>query len=203
MEKSNKMNFPEKKFFFVIFLIYSIAVPACKEGYTPKPRGYYRISFPDKSYKKLNNNFPYNFDIPTYSTPTLLKGTDQGPYNVDIEIPENNAIIHISYLGIDNNLASYTEESRSFAYKHSVKADAIEEQIFIIHEKNVFGTLYKIKGNAASPFQFHLTDSTNHFLRGALYISEVPNIDSLRPVIDFFSTDIIQMIKSTEWKEVK
>ena len=63
----------------------------------------------------------------------------------------------------------------------------------------VYGLIYKIEGNAASPMQFFLTDSTHHFLRGALYIREVPNIDSLKPVIDFLEIDIIRLIETTSW----
>jgi len=47
--------------------------------------------------------------------------------------------------------------------------------------------------------QFFLTDSTNHFLRGAFYIREVPNIDSIKPVIDFLVPDIIRLIETTTW----
>ncbi|HKI89469.1 MAG TPA: hypothetical protein VKA38_10600, partial [Draconibacterium sp.] len=59
--------------------------------------------------------------------------------------------------------------------------------------------VYKIEGNAASPMQFYLTDSTRNFLRGAFYIREVPNIDSLRPVINFLEPDIIHIIETTTW----
>jgi gliding motility-associated lipoprotein GldD len=195
------MSYSCKIVYLIIFLGSIFAFPSCKKNYTPKPRGYFRISFPEKSYKKLNNSFPYNFEIPDYSYPLSVRGAKQGAYNIDVKIPDNRAEIHISYLAIDNNLAAYTEESRTLAYKHSVKADAIEEQIFINHKKNVFGTLYRIKGNAASPLQFYLTDSVNHFLRGALYIREIPNIDSLSPVINFLSLDVVQMIESTEWEK--
>ncbi len=91
------------------------------------------------------------------------------------------------------------EDSRTLAYKHSQKADAIQEQVFMNPSKNVYGLIYKIEGNAASPMQFFLTDSTNHFLRGALYIRDIPNIDSLKPVIDFLETDIVRLIETTTW----
>jgi gliding motility-associated lipoprotein GldD len=91
------------------------------------------------------------------------------------------------------------EDSRTLAYKHSLKADAIQEQVFMNPRDNVYGLIYRIEGNAASPMQFFLTDSTNHFLRGALYIREVPNIDSLKPVIDFLEPDIIRLIETTTW----
>lgn len=96
-------------------------------------------------------------------------------------------------------LNEFMEETRTLAYKHSIKANAIQEQVFMNPGENVYGLIYKIEGNAASPMQFFLTDSTNHFLRGALYIRDVPNIDSLKPVIDFLEPDIIRLIETTTW----
>jgi gliding motility-associated lipoprotein GldD len=91
------------------------------------------------------------------------------------------------------------EDTRALAYKHSQKADAIKEKVFMNPTNNVYGLIYKIEGNAASPMQFFLTDSTSHFLRGALYIREVPNIDSLKPVIDFLEADVVRLIETTTW----
>jgi gliding motility-associated lipoprotein GldD len=176
---------------------------SCSKEYTPRPRGYFRISFPAKSYKSLQMPVPYNFQIPVYSFPGSdslnLKQLDW----VTIEVPANHAQIHLSYKKINKNLGEYIEESRTLAYKHSQKASSIEEQIFINPAKKVFGTIYNIKGNAASPMQFYLTDSINHFLRGSLYIKEIPNIDSLQPVIEFLNQDVIRLIETTEWKTPK
>lgn len=185
---------------FCFFLV-MVCLTAChKEPVTPKPRGYYRISFPPKTYHPLDKELPYNFSIPVYSvvTPDLLN-PDQKEW-VTIEIPGNHAQIHISYKKIDRNLSLLIEESRSLAYKHSQKASSIEEQLFIHPARKTFGTVYTLKGNAASPMQFYLTDSVSHFLRGALYIKEIPNYDSLRPVIRFLSEDVIQLIETTEWR---
>ncbi len=187
--------------FAASLFILTLSILSCKEEpTTPKPRGYYRIAFPKKGYQRLNKPLPYDFDIPVYSfvTPDLLN-PDQKEW-VTIEIPKNHAQIHISYKHVNNNLAQLIEESRSLVYKHFQKASSIDEQVYVYPGKRTFGTLYTLKGNAASPMQFYLTDSTTHFLRGALYIKEVPNYDSLRPVIKFLSEDVIQMIESTEWK---
>ncbi len=188
-----------------IFLLFGLLLffDSCRKEYTPRPRGYFRISFPAKSYKSLEMTIPYNFQIPVYSNPGRdslnLKQLDW----VTIEVPANHAQIHLSYKTINKNLGEYIEESRSLAYKHSQKASSIEEQIFINPAKKVFGTIYNIKGNAASPMQFYLTDSVLHFLRGSLYIKEIPNIDSLQPVIEFLNLDVIRLIETTEWKEPK
>ncbi len=190
-----------------ILLTFLFFVVGCKEKYTPKPHAFFRIDFPDKEYHNLSeNDFPYNFEIPNYAVIQPDKRNPNQPFWINITVPKNHAEIHISYYDISENkqskrvfLSKLMEDTRSLAYKHSIKADAIEEQIFMNPEKNVFGTIYRIKGNAASPLQFFLTDSTNNFLRGAFYIREVPNIDSLQPVIDFFEPDVIRLIETTTW----
>ena len=156
-----------------------------------------------KSYKPLGVNVPYSFKIPVYSNPEPDFYNIDQPYWLTIQIPSNDAQIHISYIKLNKDLVTHVENSRTLVYKHSEKASSIEEQIFVNPDRNVSGTLYTIKGNAASPMQFYLTDSVNNFLRGALYIKEVPNADSLRPVIKFLSEDVIQLVESTEWKKVK
>lgn len=178
-----------------------IGLTACSKDPAPKPRGYYRITFPEKSYRSLNGPLPYNFNIPIYATVTPdLLNPEQKDW-ITVEIPGNHAQIHISYKKINHNLSQLIEESRSLVYKHDKKASAIDEQLFVHPANRTYGTVYTLKGNAASPMQFYLTDSTRNFIRGALYIKEVPNYDSLRPVISFLSEDVIKMIATTEWTD--
>lgn len=183
-------------------LLLLIFLLGCKENYTPKPRGYYRIDFPEKNYTNLDQRFPYSFEIPEYSK---IKKDDMNPNKsnwINVSVPENKVEIHISYYDLNNDnklLMELMEETRTLAYKHSIKADAIDERLFLNPNQEVYGTIYSIKGNAASPMQFFLTDSINHFLRGAFYIREVPDIDSLRPVINFFEPDVIHIIETTSW----
>lgn len=181
----------------VVILLLTVS---CKQNYTPKPRGFFRITFPEKQYQLLKGNYPYGFDVANYATATANQGVFAEKNELNINIPANKAKIHISYKNLKGNLGKLTEDCRSLAYKHSVKASSIEEKIFVNPEKRVFGTIYKIRGNAASPYQFYLTDSTRHFLRGALYIKEIPNYDSLRPVIQFLEKDVIRLIETTYWK---
>ncbi len=190
-----------RKIRIILFLFLTALLFSCSGKYTPKPRGYFRISFPEKTYTPLDSaGLPYSFDIPTYAKVCPDADKTAEPFWINISVPANNAEIHISYKKVANNLKQLTEDSHTLAYKHTVKASAIDEQLFVNPQNKVFGTIYFIDGNAASPIQFFLTDSTRHFLRGALYIREVPNIDSVRPVIDFLKPDIIRLIESTQWK---
>lgn len=183
-----------------VLAIFSIMiVGGCKKTHTPKPRGYYRIDLPEKEYQTLEGNYPYTFDYPKYTT---IDNDSSNKYWMNIEYAEINGKIHISYIPIKNNLNQILEDTRELAYKHSIKADAINERMFIKPEKNVYGILYEIEGNAASSVQFFMTDSVKHYLRGALYFNVKPNKDSLAPVLDFVKEDITLLIESFEWKDL-
>jgi gliding motility-associated lipoprotein GldD len=194
----------KKQYFW--FMIFISGLFACNEKYTPKPRGYFRIDFPEKNYHQIENKFPYRFEIPDYSQIQPDPRNPENPYWINIEVPENKAEVHISYYQLEDKnsdktqLAEFMEESRELAYKHSIKANAISEQVFVNPGGNVYGIVYRIQGNAASPMQFFLTDSIRHFLRGALYIREVPNIDSIQPVIEFLEPDVVRLIETTSWQ---
>jgi gliding motility-associated lipoprotein GldD len=190
------------KYLFAFPLFLLLFLQACKQEYNPKPHGYFRIDFEEKSYHSLDSvGLPYNFEIPDYSK--IVPDDDRlvEPYWVNLLVPKHNAELHISYKKVGNNLSQLLEDSHTLAYNHAIRADAINERIFVNPEKKVYGTIYMIDGNAASPLQFYLTDSTHNFLRGSLYFREVPNIDSLRPVIDYLTPDIIRLIETTEWKK--
>lgn len=185
---------------FVLSFFFLLLTISCKKEYIPKPRGYFRINFPEKAYIKMDSAaLPFRFEIPVYSKLVPDNERLAEPYWVDLKIPQNKAEVNLSYKSVNNNLLKLTEDARTMAYKHSIKADAINERVFVNTEKKVYGIIYLIDGNSASPLQFYLTDSTKHFLRGALYVREVPNIDSIRPVIQFLTPDIIHLIETTEW----
>jgi gliding motility-associated lipoprotein GldD len=185
---------------FLILVFATLVMISCQRSYTPKPRGFLRIDFPEKSYVRFDSTCPFSFLHPVYSR--IVPDTDDysEPCWMNIEFPSFDGKIHISYKHVNDNLFEYVEDSRSLAYKHTVKADAIKETVYTDPEDHVYGILYDIKGNAASSIQFYLTDSNQHFLRGSLYFNVRPDKDSLAPVIAYFREDIIQLIESFEWK---
>lgn len=174
---------------------------ACRQHHSPKPRGYFRIDFPKRSYQSFDSTFPYKFEYPKYARVSIDSSLNSENYWCNVEFPEFNGQIHMSYKDINNNFYELIEDSRKLAYKHTIKADAINERLFEDQTKQVIGILYDIKGDAASPIQFFATDSVHHFLRGSLYFNTLPNKDSLAPVIDFVKEDIVHLIESLEWKK--
>ena len=189
------------KLFVPLFFI--LVIISCGDSYNPKPRGFFRIDLPEKEYRLFDSIFPYTFEYPVYAKiqPDLSPASE--PYWADIFYPQFNASIHLSYKEVKtpNDLHLYFEDSRTFANKQIPKATAIRESSVVDDTREVYGLTYEIKGTgAASTYQFYLTDSTHHFLRGALYFNFHPNNDSLAPVIDFLTEDIEHFIYTLEWK---
>ncbi|HPR30623.1 MAG TPA: gliding motility lipoprotein GldD [Prolixibacteraceae bacterium] len=174
---------------------------SCSKTYTPKPRGYFHITFPEKAYQPFPDPAPFRFEYPLYARVIPDLSPNAEPWWMDLSIDQNKARIHLSYKAVDGNLDVLTEDSRDLAYKHTLKASSINEKFFANPEQKVYGILFEIKGNAASPFQFHLTDSLHHFIRGSLYIREIPNYDSLYPVITFLKEDLIHLVETFSWSD--
>ena len=57
----------------------------------------------------------------------------------------------------------------------------------------------EISGNAASQIQFHVTDSSKHFLKGSLFFYSKPNYDSILPAVEYIKKDMIQMLETLQW----
>ncbi|MDA3778816.1 MAG: gliding motility lipoprotein GldD [Bacteroidales bacterium] len=191
----------KNRFLFIIILFLATSILGCKrESSTPKPRGYFRIDLPKKEYKKYKSNYPYTFEYPTCANISSDTRHPKKRYWININYPDINGKIHISYKNVNNNLQEMLEDSRELAYKHTIKAESINEKIFLKPGRNVYGMLYEIEGNTASSVQFYLTDSTKHFLRGALYFNIQPNKDSLAPVINFVKEDIKILMETFKWK---
>jgi gliding motility-associated lipoprotein GldD len=189
-----------KKGFIVILL--ALFIYSCESHYTPRPRGYFRIDLPEKSYQKFDTTYPYTFEYPVYAT--VEPSPDAGPedkYWINIQFRRFKATLHISYKQVNNNLITYLEDAHTLAIKHIPKADAIYDSLIVDRDRNVFGLVYQIEGTeVASPYQFFLTDSTSNFVRGALYFNVVPNNDSLEPVINYLEKDLDHFINTFRWK---
>ncbi|HBX53635.1 MAG: gliding motility lipoprotein GldD [Bacteroidetes bacterium RIFOXYA12_FULL_35_11] len=182
-----------------VFVILIICV-SCESEFTPKPTGYMRVDFPEKKYKIYSDDCPFSFEYPVYAEVISDNSKNAEPCWLNINFPKFNGKIYISYKKINKNIAKFIGEARDMVNKHTIKADAINDHVFSYKEKKVYGIFYDIKGNAASSKQFFITDSVNHFIRGALYFNSEPNKDSLGPVINYIHQDIERMIETFEWK---
>jgi gliding motility-associated lipoprotein GldD len=179
----------------------------CREVIVPRPRGYFRISLPEKEYTDgsdslfMKYDMPFAFEYPVYSVPG--PDTDningRGWYNVDF--PGFRAKIYLTYKTIDNDLPELIEQTYTMNVKnHITRADAIDEKLIRNDAGRIYGILYDLKGNTATAIQFYVTDSTDNYLRGSLYFDAVPNADSLAPVIGFLREDVEHLLETLRWR---
>ncbi len=194
-------------FFIPVLLLFA----ACNSNhdYSPKPRGYFRIVFPEKAYQHFNGPYPFTFIYPKYavmekdSTPQRKdKKLVNMKYLLNMQFPQFNGTLHLSYESITSPKVfnELTEDARTFAFKHSVKATSIDQGIIHNADRKIYGIYYTIDGNAASSIQFYITDSVKNYMRGALYFNTTPRLDSIQPVLKFVKKDIDTMIKTFRWK---
>ena len=178
----------------LVLLTLLISAACGRKDYTPLPFGHFRIDLPERNYASFDRGFPYSFEYPSYGK--VIERTD---YWSTVNLSPFKSDIHLTYKPLDNDLYKYLEESRDLVYNHTGKADGIQEQVYVNPDTRVYGVLYEITGDAASQLQFFVTDSTQHFLRGALYFRATPNFDSIRPVFEYLREDVIHLIETTTW----
>jgi gliding motility-associated lipoprotein GldD len=193
-----------KFFLFCLLSIASCLLPSCggdeDETIAPKPRAYFRLSFPEKEYIPYNATCPFSFDIPVYAKIIQDNSSRAEPCWLNLEFPTLNGKLHLTYHKVNGDIDAYLQQTYELTSKHQIKASGIEEKLVTRDSSKVYGLIYEIGGNAASSIQFFLTDSTKHFIRGALYFNAVPNTDSIAPVVEFVRKDIYHMIETFEWK---
>lgn len=179
----------------LLLLGFLIILSSCADKSNPKPLGYFRIDLPKKEYELFSSNCSYKF-LKSKNVEVL---SNEKNCWFDLHYPSYNATVHLTYKKIKSNLSSIIEDSYKLAYDHSIRSDGIIEKIYNNNEAQVYGILYDIHGNSASNIQFFITDSTSHFLRGALYFNTTPNADSLQPVKNHIKEDLEVLIESLNW----
>lgn len=183
-----------------------IALAACNSPYTYKKKGYFRIDFPQKEYQLFDEpGYPYTFEYPTYAQvkkDTSFFDTKAGDWWVNIDVPRLHGRIYISYKPVRSSTGfdSLVSDGFKLAYKqHTEISTGIEDSVMTT-PNGVEGIFFSLRGNTATANQFFLTDSTRHFLRGALYFDATPNEDSLGVVNNFLKEDLRHLINTLKWR---
>jgi len=184
-----------------IMLLISVAISCADAVSTPKPRGYFRIDLPETKYTDFSlTDSPFLFNVNQLVTVELPPFETSGK-RLNLAYTTLNARIYCSYHKITPaDLSVLEEESRELVARNAGKADAITEQTYENQDIQVYGTLFRIEGESVAPVQFMLTDSSNHFFRGALYYDCKPNVDSLAPVTQYLTENVMELIQSFHWK---
>lgn len=175
------------------------------ETYMPKPEGYNRIDLPDTDYVQLPDSFPFTFEYNKHAEILRDSFFIAEPYWFILYYPSLVAEVHFTYKPLYHNedsLRANVDDAYKLTAKHQVKAYAIQQQVMKTKSGKIV-SMANLKGEVPSQFQFFTTDSTTHFLRGALYFRTATENDSLAPVIKYVKQDIYHMLNTLEWQPDK
>lgn len=194
------------KLFWPLFTGFAIFLISCNSEYTYKKKGYYKIDFPEKQYQLFDRpGYPYTFEYPVYSN--VIKDTSffgdktENDWWINIDIPRFHSRIYVSYKEVaKNNFDSLVNDGFKMAYKQHTDVSTGINDSMMKTPNGVEGVYFSLAGNTATANQFFLTDSTKHFLRGALYFDATPNEDSLSIVNDFIKKDLLHLINTLKWR---
>jgi len=192
-------------FLFLACAIGAAFLLSCNSPYPYRKKGYFKVSFPEKKYQLFDQpGYPYTFEYPVYAH--VIKDTSffdakAGDWWINIDIPRFHGRIYVSYKGVTpRNFDSLVNDGFKMAYKqHTDVATGIVDSP-IVTPNGVEGVYFSLSGNTATANQFFVTDSTRHFLRGALYFDATPNEDSLSIVNDFLKQDLKHLINTLRWR---
>ena len=192
--------------YFLIFFICALAACSNQREVAPRPHQFPKVLFPTKSYVQFQlQDCPFSFKMPNYSSVSkkqyLFENIPAGKCWFDLELSEFDATIHFSYYSVNSNnrFDELVNDAFTMASKHNIRASFREEKTI----ENLYGSsgvIFDIKGPVATPYQFFISDTTSHFLRGSLYFNQGTRSDSLAPIIDFLYEDIEIILSSLSWQ---
>ena len=177
---------------------------SCGDDPIPKPRGYFRIDLPEQRYEHYTGACPFTGDVATYAQMLRRPGDTLAHADTvcwaNMYFPHQHATVHMTYRRIQGDLPELIDDAHAFKDKHEAKAVKIKTERLVRDSARVFGDLFDVDGDVASPMVFYLTDSTTHFLYGSLYFDVRPNADSLKPVTDRIREDVRRFANTLSWR---
>ena len=191
-------------------LVGVVVLVGCDEetSMLPKPVAYPRVIYPVRTSEVpfAVQVCPFEFTLPDYidvvRDTTYFEAAPVHPCWFDLVTPALNGRVHFSYYPVASfaDFEKLRDDAFDLAGKHNIVADYIDEVAITRDDADVFGFAFSLEGDVASPFQFYVTDSTQHFLRGSMYVNAKAQADSLAPVYDFMRDDLLEVIESLTWK---
>ncbi|WP_414734295.1 gliding motility lipoprotein GldD [Cecembia rubra] len=185
------------KFIFILFLLTS-----CTGDFLPKPLGYNRIDLPERVFVDLEEGKPYSFQHSIHALVEADSFNLQETSWINLNYQGLGGKVHFTYLELDTkgkDIKIVVNDAINLTAKHQIKAYGIEESI-LRTPKGYTGVVAELSGEVPTQFQFFVTDSTKHFLRGALYFDTAMKNDSLAPVIEYIKVDMAHLINTLEFK---
>lgn len=193
--------------FVLLFSLLLLALSCGNEAIPlPKPRSFPRVLYPERTLREFTPpDCPFSFHFPDYGQveqkELYFEDAPAHPCWFDLYLPDFDGRLHFSYYPISGQKDWETKRDQAFELVgfHNKRASNIVEYR-IDQAGRLGGMAFEVNGPAASPYQFFLSDSTQHFVRAALYFNTQSRPDSMRPIVEYVVADIQRLIDNFQWK---
>lgn len=184
----------------ILFVGLLCILASCDESTPiPKPPSYLRTELPDHVYTKHLDSCGYSFELSEIYTVEKAPSDENSLCHRRIDLGKMNGTIYFRYWDMNEPLSFYINNANDEVDMHKTKASNIIDQTILRPNDRVFGTMFRLEGDVATPFQFYLTDSTEHFVYAEVLFNFPPNYDSLRPTLDYLQLDLEKMMETFQW----
>jgi gliding motility-associated lipoprotein GldD len=182
--------------------IFFLVLTGCGGDFLPKPKGYNRIDLPSHEFCQIDAELPYAFEHSVHAQiePDSFNLAERNWINLNYA--ELGGKVHLTYLSLDTkgkDLRKVLQDAITLTAKHQIKAYGIEESVMLT-PRGYTGVVAELSGEVPTQFQFFVTDSTSHFLRGALYFNTATKNDSLAPVIEYIKMDMAHLMNTLKFR---
>lgn len=185
----------------LILPLFLVILSSCEKTWLPKPPGYNKIDLPSHRYETLSGDYPYELDFSKASRVEADSFNLKEKAWINLNYPDFGAKVHLTYMKIDGNKIKFEKLSNDafkLTAKHQIKAYGIEEGV-LLTPNGYTAVVAELSGEVPTQFQFFVTDSTDHFLRGALYFNTAMKNDSLAPIIEYIKIDMTHLMNSVKF----
>ena len=187
--------------FITLFTLVACSKSADDEVYYQKPKGFARLTFPEHAYTQLKGDHPYSFEYSSSAVVVPDKSAEAEKHWILVNYPSLDAMIQFTYKPLDGNLKKLDEhvmDAYKLASKHQIKAQSQKEEVVKLKNGRQ-AVVIEIEGEVPSHYQFYTTDTSKHYLRGAIYLRQATLNDSLKPVVDYLKVDARHILETLKW----
>lgn len=188
--------------FITLLTLVACGKSANDDVYYQKPKGFARLSFPEHKYIALQGDYPYSFEYSSSAEIVQDKSAEAEKYWILVNYPSLDAMIQFTYKSLNGDLKKLDEhvmDAYKLASKHQIKAQSQKEEVVKLKNGRQ-AVVIEIEGEVPSHYQFYSTDTSKHYLRGAIYLRQATLNDSLKPVVEYLKVDARHILETLKWK---
>jgi len=186
-------------------LLCSIIMSCEEEPVIPKRTTYLQINFPNHTYHIQKGTGPYEFNMSdawVLNNPVLEFDGTFSQEEIDLSTGgQSNGIASLLYRKFEEKDTLYqliTDSNKKVDYE-KIKANTIHYNQIIDEENRVYGTFFELIGDGvATPFQFYLTDSSENYIHGSVYLS-YSKYEAAKPLLTHLKAGVLELINTIKW----